>query len=1007
MRSSKKIDAAGRRRAAVWTAALASAAALGLAGCMHAGTATLGACQAPAPQAQASSSEAAGGEVSVDFIARTRSDKPICNLQRSQLAVLDDGTQVQLSSLRLVQPTAGAQHLVTLLFDRLGRGTAGPARKMAEKLLSVIPGEGYSIAVMQVNGRLRLLRGYTQDISRVSSGVAEATPTAPAAPTAALTPAEKRLIAAVHSYAVNVSLTERAEGKAILSALTQSQRLVEEHHGYPSLAALQALVLGDRLLPGRKFIFYFSGGMASNSDTREMLHSIVGLANRAGVTIFIVDTSPINTPMSSEMQASMVSSILASGNNIGGINGFGMGAGGGANPQSILSTVSTANAENFEFGSMSDNESPLATLALGTGGVYMSAAGSGGRQMRRIHEDLTSWYEAAWVSPVKRYNGQFRPIEVHSLQKGVMVRARSGYFAVPPSASSGTLPFEVPLLNILAGGALPSAVRYQAGVLRLGELPEGNSAELVVQVPVSQLTLHEDATTQLGTVDAAMVAVIKDSRGRVLQRFGEDFPLHESTDNFRRDAGQTITLERDFSADPGVYTLETAVMDRLGKKVGAQRREFTIEAQPRGPGLSDIALVEKVEPAEENIESDQPMRYFGGQVIPSLDRVVGGETRVVSLFFLLDPVGGSAGQPGLQMQIFRDGQMLTEMPMGLRKVSGTGAAIPYLATIRGNGFQAGEYEVKALFSQNGSTVARSVRFRVEGSGAGAAATKPSALSAAGTASTEAAESRRMREAATSNSRFAIREVTNPLPRPSQAEIDAMIEGARQRAEVWSSSLQNFFCYEVTNHLEDATGAGDWKVKGTLVELMKEVNHAESRTTVMLDGQRSSVKPDRLKFFHSAGEFGAMFHVIFDRSAKTTFIWKRTAFLDGQPVQEFAFRVARANSGFNLIDHDGHTAAVGFEGLFYLDPATGGIRRITVVIDDIPRQLHIRACSMSVDYSWITMENHDFLLPMRGAVSLQEAGRRPVLNEFEFRDYHRYGAQVRVLSESELKALAKE
>ena len=150
----------------------------------------------------------------------------------------------------------------------------------------------------------------------------------------------------------------------------------------------------------------------------------------------------------------------------------------------------------------------------------------------------------------------------------------------------------------------------------------------------------------------------------------------------------------------------------------------------------------------------------------------------------------------------------------------------------------------------------------------------------------------------------------------------------------------------------------------------------------------------------------MLHVVFDPSAQAVFTWKRSAFLDGRPAQVFAFQVARAHSTFNLSDRSGHTQPVGFHGLVYVDPATHSVRRITVEADDIPEKLLIRACSMSVDYAWISMQNHDFLLPVRGAVSLQETGKRPVLNQFEFRNYRRYGSQVRMLSNDELRALAQ-
>ena len=53
-----------------------------------------------------------------------------------------------------------------------------------------------------------------------------------------------------------------------------------------------------------------------------------------------------------------------------------------------------------------------------------------------------------------------------------------------------------------------------------------------------------------------------------------------------------------------------------------------------------------------------------------------------------------------------------------------------------------------------------------------------------------------------------------------------------------------------------------------------------------------------------------------------------------------------------------------------------------------------------------MQDHDFLLPVRGVVSLQETRRRPVLNEFEFRDYRRFGSQSRMMTSEELKALSK-
>lgn len=963
----------------------------------------------PAPKTTAPSSakppfSVTATEVSLDLVVRTKRHQPVVNLDPSQIAIFDQGTPVQLSSLRLVNADSGSQHLVTLFFDPLDADGAKEARKMAEKILAAVPQKGYKFAVLEERGRLRLLQSWTEDRRAVEAAVLEATPVTPATLPDEMTPAEKALIASLHSNDLSFTTADRVEGKLLLDALEQSQRILTERRSYPSLAALQALIDGDRVLSGRKFIVYFSGGGTFNSDARDILHTIVGLANRAGVTVEVVNASFYDPGVNSAMEASEASSILGEVSPGGGVSAAGSTVGAGAfTPGAVLNSVHSYDMGGFEFGGVGSGQSPLVALAEGTGGLCMSGSRGDKRQLRELHEDLSSWYQASWVPPIKEFNGQFRPVQIRPLSKHLVIRTRSGYFAVPTSGSPEIRPFEMPLLNILAGSTLPTDVDFYAGVLHLGALPDGNSAEMVVQVPVSQLQVHEDANTHISTANAAIVAVIKDGQGNVLQQFGQEFPLHEAPEMFRTNADQVLTLQRQFTAGPGVYTLETAVLDRIGNKAGAQRTTFTIQAPPPGLSMSDVALVGSIDPTEEDNQGYfEPMRYRDGQIVPNLDPLLPEETRSLSLFFLLHPLTGSAAQPTLHMQIFRNGQLLSDMPMAVEKVAGTGAAVPCLATIRAKKFPPGAYQVKAVVSQDGHTATSEVPFRVEGTIAASNAPNPSLTATA--AEPEKVNSKVMSDATTANSLFAIGSPKDPLPAPTRAAAEAMIEGARKRALAWSDTLVNFYCREVTSHFVDATGEGEWRHKGTLVELMKYVDHAESRTPLLLNGEPSDVEPDHLKFFHSTGEFGAMFHIVFDPSAHAVFTWKRFALLDGQPVQVFDFQVARAHSTFNLVDREGHTQPVGFHGRLYLDSATRTVRRISLDADEISPKLLISACSLSVDYSWISMANHDYLLPVRGAVSLAETGKRPVLNQFEFRDYRRFGSQVRMLSREEMNAL---
>jgi hypothetical protein len=598
-------------------------------------------------------------------------------------------------------------------------------------------------------------------------------------------------------------------------------------------------------------------------------------------------------------------------------------------------------------------------------------------------------------------------VHIHSLRKGIVVQSRAGYFALPPDNGSGIRPFEVPLLSILAEPNYPTDLSFQTSVLHLGQLPDGNSADVAVQVPTAQLQIQDDASTHLSSMHLTIVTQIKNEKGAVVDRFSEDIPRHEAPDMLRSGNAQYITMQRHFSAEPGTYTLQTAVLDRIGNKAGAQSSSFTIAPPAHGPALSDIALVRTIEPLHADTASFEPMRYMNGRIIPSLVDELPENTRDLSVFFLVHPLPPLAGEPQLSMKIFRNGQSVGEIPLALSKTDGLGA-VPYLGTIAGHIFPPGNYRIEATLAQGGQTAKSMATFSVEGTIAAATAPTDAAFSATSgsveDAAALAADTRNTAAAATSNSKFIITASTNPVPPPTDAEARDMIEATRQRALAWGDSLPNFLCMEITNHSVDPEGDGDWHHKDNLVQLMRYVDHQESRSTLQLNGQKSSVETADLNFAHSIGEFGGLFRAVFDPSAQAKFTWQEADVLDGQPVQVFAFQVDTANSAFDLAGENNRQLPVGFHGLVYLDTTTHSIRRLTLNADNIPEILSVRATSFSVDYNWVTINAHDYLMPARGAVSLREGKHQAVLNEFEFRNYRRFGSQVRILSTAESKEL---
>jgi VWFA-related protein len=944
-------------------------------------------------------------EVSLDLVVRTKKNKPILDLKPSDLAVTDNGSPVNLADLHLITGESKSEHLVTFLFDRLDPAPAKAARNIAERILKTIPDKGYYFAVLEMNGRLRLIQAYTTNRDFLDKAITAATTPNPAGADSGLNQEEKDLISVAQGDSLSVDAADRAHARVLVSGLDESQRILQEQHDYPSLSALLALARTQRQITGRKLVVYFAEGLNANSDTRDTIKSIVGQANRAGVTICAVDSNALDKQVGDRMKSAMTVASLGVGNALSTAGNAPARGSTDPTPGGMIQE-NAMNMSQLEFDSLDEVRSPLVNLATGTGGVYIRAGASLKKPLDQLHDDLTTYYEAAYTPAIKNYDGQFRPIAIQPLRKDLVVRTRSGYFAIPPGSGSGIRPFEVPLLTILGNpAALPNAIAFHASVLRLGELPDGNSGALTVEVPVSQLEIHDDGNTHISSVHLSIVALVKDEKGAILQRFSEDIPRHEAPDMLRSEQGQFIVMQRHFSAEPGTYTLETAVLDRLSNKAGVQRSTFTIDPAPHGLSLSDIALVRTIEPLHEESETFEPMRYMNGRIIPDLSSELPEKTRTLSLFFMVHPLAGSTTQPQLEMQIIRNNELLGKMPLELRKTSGTGTALPYLGTIQSHVFPPGNYQIKTMLTQDGQTTSSTVSFSVEGTIAASTAPAASFTTTSDTGDT-AADQHLTANAAVANSQFVIASPTNPVPPPTDTEMHDIVESARQRALAWSETLPNFFCVEITDHSVDPSGHGDWHHKDNVVQLMRYVDHKESRTTVELNGQPSSVEPDQLDFAHSVGEFGGMFQLVFDPSAKTKFTWKESDVLDGQPVQVFAFQVALANSNFDLTGLNNRQHAVGFHGLVYLDMATRSVRRITIDADDIPEILQVRASSMSVDYSWISINKHDYLLPIRGAVSLREGKHQAILNEFEFRNYRRFGSQIRILTKEESKSISQ-
>ena len=405
---------------------------------------------------------------------------------------------------------------------------------------------------------------------------------------------------------------------------------------------------------------------------------------------------------------------------------------------------------------------------------------------------------------------------------------------------------------------------------------------------------------------------------------------------------------------------------------------------------------------DDNDDPLEPMRYEKGKITPSLSGIIPAGSKGISLFFILHPDPKSKQPATLEMEASRNGHAgrRTPLPLNLKDARDN---VPYMASFKGSALAPGNYTVKAMMTQDGRTATQQVSFTVLGDGTGATATSSEGHGGGATgdmtASSEGSDSY-------SGGVLAITAVANPLPPPAPEEIESLIADARTRAVGYTESLPNFMCIEVTNRSADSSGAGNWKHRDTLAELLRYRDKTESHTMLEINGQPSSTDRDSLLKQKgstlSGGELGGVLKAVFDPSAKAEFKWKETDALGSGTVQVFDYHVSQAHSMYSIVGSNGQQLMVAFHGQVFLDPATRNVRRISLEAEDLPKDFPTQASVMGVDYDYVAINGRDYLMPVSAEVRVRQLHHRTVMNTIEFRDYRKYGSAMRILNYKEVE-----
>lgn len=688
--------------------------------------------QAPA-QGQPQAAQAVAGttaeEVVLDLVVRDKRGRPVKDLQQSDIEILEDGAPQKVTSFRLVDAEAAADapgqasaavrppNIVTMIFERLGNEERRLARQAALRFLETETNPNTYIGVFSIDMRLFVRQLFTKDreavkqtIERVTSGqysqkvpeneairqqLAAGQQSAESGASSVdiqIQAAARGIIAAADTMMQQPSNTS-GTGSLITGAKNEAEELMRQQLSTASIFGLMSLINGERLLPGRKTVLYFSQGLYVPSNLTEHFRTLVGAANRAEVTFYSIHASGLGA---GRIQSNTQSMLEEAGK---------------ASRASQTSTraVTSDEAKLFDTSQESiraDTRGNLGELADSTGGFLVSDTNDFRGPVRRIAEDIQAYYALTYKPESANYDGRFRKITVKPKRADIKVQARSGYFALPPALAGGgstVLAFEAPLLAALNAPALKTDFEYRHASMEFGQGTGGQQCLVAVELPMRNVAFETDAATKQYRARVSVVALLKGADGTVVQKFSQDLPLQGSADRLAAVQSGNFIYTRNARLAPGKYTLETAVYDWTKSAVSGRRTPFEVAPAAQGVQISSLVLirrVDKVAPADKNL--DDPLQFEGGKVVPSLgEPIQRGPGVSFSYYFAIYPAAG-ADKPQLTMEFRRGGNMLGAVPVELPAPDPDGK-IRYIATIPIDPFPAGEYEVRAVVKQGATT----------------------------------------------------------------------------------------------------------------------------------------------------------------------------------------------------------------------------------------------------------------------------------------------------------------
>ena len=499
--------------------------------------------------------------------------------------------------------------------------------------------------------------------------------------------------------------------------------------GLREIDALKGLVRQLSPMPFQKTVLLLGTGLTRPPDQLEYWDSLIHAATKGGVTFYAMDVWGLGVcqdapsggcpaPQSAMAPASAMLAYTASLSRQQGAASIEQATsssspGGDHGPPPVSSAaqmMELAHQDDYvKFGVSSANrQEAIRELAERTGGFLIANTNNTDKLLTRVMEEVDTHYEIAYPPTSEREDGHYRKIEVKLARAGLRVETRSGYFALPDTGERPVTPEEMAGLRALDTQPRPHAFDFLSRAYRFRDANGTAQYAIAFEMPISNLTATPAATAKKQRLHASFLALVKNAQGQIVERVSKDIPSEVSDGALAAVRVELMTYQHAVNLPPGRYTVETAVVDHEGNRASTGAVEID-NRERQGIGMSDLALVRRLENITRPPDPMNPFEYTGKRVLPFVtnDLFAGA---LPFVYFMVYPQPGNAAKPELHVQLMKKGRLIATLQPPLPPPDDSGG-IPMVIEPTS---KPGSYEVKVTVVQGGTSTERGLTYTVAG-----------------------------------------------------------------------------------------------------------------------------------------------------------------------------------------------------------------------------------------------------------------------------------------------------